>query len=163
MEPDQVVLGIIQAYMGRDVDHIWRKNQNVEAPKDDGIFIVVGTGESRFVGAKSEFNHDTLEAVQYTTMNTTIDIDICSRSREALERKEEVIMSLAAVPGQMAMESNNMKSSRVQAILDISAVEGSSALHRYRTGVIIDHMKSVSKSGSEYFDQFRETEVSSDD
>lgn len=158
-EADKTVLRVIRDYMQLNEDRIWLRNQNISAPTDNDLFIIVGEGTAQIVSVTSDFNESTGAEIQRILRYVPINIDVVSRSREAVERKEEVIMAFSSIIGQRYMEDENMKSMRAPDIQDISEVEASSSLHRFRVSVIISHVKERIIQDIDTFDNFRDPEV----
>ena len=77
-----------------------------------------------------------------------------SKNREAIERKEEVLMALTSFYSREQQELNSVKIFRTGNILDLSFIEAASAMHRFRIPVIMSNIKEKRKA-SPYYDKFR--------
>ena len=154
MLPDKVIQQLLVAFMGLPENQVVLYNQGFDVPKDDNLYIIIATGNSVTVGVKHDFIESTNEEKISTSKYTTLNIDIASHSRVALERKDEINMSLGSALGQNAANENNMKFFRTNTDNDLSAVEGAASLHRRRIPIIISHV--VTKTASvAIYDKFR--------
>lgn len=152
-DPDLIVCDIIQNQLGLDSQHIWAYDENIEAPKDSGIYVVVSTGTQKTIGVSSIYNPSTQQETQSISVAQELFIDITSKDRTALQRKEEVLMALGSVYSEQSQETNGVKITRGSNPLDLSFIEAASALHRYRISCFIFYVKTKTVAVS-YFDQF---------
>lgn len=158
MEPDKVLCEIIANQMTLDPGRVWVYDQNVDAPSDEDIYVVVSTGTTQVIGVKHRFDPDTNTEVQAAALSTTFNVEITSKNTDAKTRQHEVILALNSAYAQGLMEANGMRVFRTAQTLDLSFIEGASALHRYQIPVIIFHSK-VKQPATDYFDGFRKPEV----
>jgi len=141
MQPDQVLAKIIRTYMDLPEDRVVIYNGNFDAPKDPHIYILISYESGQTLGVKNEFNAKTeTETASIVTYNTYA-VEIVSKSREAVERKEEILMALHSQIGLRLAEENNVRIWRGGNILDLSAIEGASALSRYRVNIVVSGLK----------------------
>lgn len=155
MEPDDLVGIIIKNYMSLSSNNIWLKSQDIKAPTgEDYLWCVVGIRNEQILGQKGFLDPDTDEDVQQSTIVATIDIDLASRGEDAKTRAPEMIMALESIPAKQLMDENKMGVYRTMDILDLSAIEGAGALHRFRASVIVYRTKEIRKSTEQIFDKF---------
>lgn len=155
MEPDDLVGIIIKNYMSLSSNNIWLKSQDIKAPTgEDDLWCVVGIRNEQILGQKGFLDPDTDEDVQQSTIVATIDIDLASRGEDAKTRAPEMIMALESIPAKQLMDENKMGVYRTMDILDLSAIEGAGALHRFRASVIVYRTKEIRKSTEQIFDKF---------
>jgi len=140
-EVDVILANIIRDHMGIDGSRIALYNQNFNKPKDDDIFIVIATENKRVVGNVFNFDSDADEEVLSTTIYTTLNIEITSRDDSAKLRNHEILMAINSTLSQQAQEENNIRIYRTGSILDLSTIDGASALYRYQIPVIISHVE----------------------
>ena len=153
MTPEIVLCDAITEEMDLDDSRVVVYNQNYEPPKDHGIYITVSlqsrkiiSSVNKFVPADAEAEPPTMDReVKTVSMASTYAVEVTSKDESALERNHEVIMALTSDYAQRAMESNNMRIFRTGQIMDLSFIEGSSSLHRYRIPVIIHHIERKEK------------------
>lgn len=158
MAVDLILCDIITQELGIDPARVVVYNQNFEPPADQDMYVVVITGQFTPVGTVNRFDPDTDEEVKSITGYTELAVEVTSKSREAMERKEEIYMALISGYSVRQQEDNNIKIFRSGDLLDLSFIEGASALHRYRIPVRISSVK-TKRTAIEPIDKFREPEV----
>ena len=161
MAIDLILADIIQNELQINKDRISMYNQNFTAPSDPDIYIIISTGNTKILSSKTEYDGNTNEEVKGVVTYTQLNVDISSQSRDALLRKEEIIMALTSTYSVQQQELNTIKIWRNGDILDLSLVPGSSALHRYRIPVMISSVI-IKRTAVEYFDKFKPVEVVED-
>lgn len=161
MEVDLILAGIIVNELGINPARVVVYNQNWEPPADDDLYIILSTGQFTPLGVTNRYDPDTDEEVKSVTGYTEIAVELTSKSREALEKKEYVLMALVSGYSVRQQEDNQIKIFRSGDILDLSFIEGSSALHRFRIPVRISSVKTV-RTAIEPIDKFREPEVTNE-
>lgn len=162
MEPDYIVAKIIQDYMELPAGSVFFKDQNIKGLTSGALFLIVGIQTTKPIGVKSFIDPGTDEDVQQSSIMTTVSIDIVSKSDAAKTRHVEIPMALESVIGQQLMNENSMRVFRTAEATDISAVEGASALHRYRYSVIVSSMKEIRKSTTQIFENYAQPEVNNE-
>jgi hypothetical protein len=158
IEPDKILCDIIQTAMGLADGRVVAYSQNFDAPKDANIYVVVATGPTRVIGSSKRFNPSTNEEEKCISIAQTFNVEITSKNRDALNRKEEIVVALRSDYAQTKMEENQIAIFRTPQILDLSFIEGASSLHRYRIPVIIHLVKRYSNAVN-YIDKYQNTEV----
>jgi hypothetical protein len=147
-EPDKILADILTVFMALDPTRVVLYDENWNPPKDQGIYITIQTDQTETVGISQEFdgfagtNESSLSAFQRLTVNIT------SRDRSALQRKEEVAMALTSIYSQQQQELQQCRIFREGPILDLSFIEASKALHRYQIPVKIVYVKSIVLTGA---------------
>lgn len=157
-EPDIVLADIIQAKLSLSAERVVVYDQNFKAPKDKLIYVVISTGSDKIISNTNKFDDALNQQVQAIVMNTTFNVEITSKNEDAKLRRFEVLTAINSNEATRKAEDNNIRIFRTNTILDLSFIEGSSSLHRYRIPVIISHMVII-KSDTEYYDSFQSPEV----
>ena len=160
-EPGKVLADIIATDMGIPTSRIVLSNQNFKAPKDDDIYIVIIPDAGRVISAVNRFDPDTNEEVKTTTVSETYNVEITSRNTDARERRYEVNQAIISTYAERQAEDNNLRIFRTQQNINLSFIEGASALHRYRIPVIIYSMKEK-RTAIEPINKFPTTEVNNE-
>lgn len=158
MVPDKVLATIIKDEMSIPDGRIVLYDQNFKAPKDNDLFIIISTGLDNIISNTNKFDSVLNEQVQKISRNTTYNIEITSKNTDAKTRRHEVLMAINSNYAIRLMEENNIRIFRTPTIQDLSFIEGSSALHRYRISVIINNME-IKRSGTDYYEHFQKAEV----
>ena len=156
-DPDLILADIVQHELGLDNNHIWVYDENVEAPKDKGIYLVVITGVAKRVGTVNYFDSTTNEEVKSVSIMQEYAVEITSKDRTALQRKEEVDMAFISTYAVQQMELQQVQILRTGDVLDLSFIEASKALKRYRVPCVMFYVK-VKRTAVPYFNQFLPTE-----
>lgn len=130
----QIYIQILRQEMGLKADRIWIRDQNRLIPQDKGLFVIVGfvsgftVSNVTFMEQQTETQHQ----ISQVQIRENIQIDIMSRSNEALERQWEIIAAMQSFYSQQLQELNNFKIFRIpQSFINSSFAEGGSLLNRF--------------------------------
>jgi hypothetical protein len=156
MEADIMICDIITNDMNLNPKRVVVQNQNYEAPKDQSLYITVRTGSPKVLSVTNTYDNN--KEIKQTVNYIPIAINITSRNREAMERKEEVLMALNSTYSRQKQEEYQIKIFRPSQIMDLSFIEGSAGLNRYKIDCIVSQLKTVEKT-IDYYDKFRHEEV----
>ena len=154
----QVIANIIQAYMAIADDRVILKDEGFDAPKDDGIYVLVEYEGGKTLGIKSQVEPSTQVETMTRSSFENFAIEVISRGREATDRWQEAMMALFSVSGQQAAEAANCAFFRGGEPMDLSEIEGTGALRRYRIPIIVSNVQSKTASVP-MIDKFREPTV----
>ena len=141
MEPDQVLAKIIRTYMQLPEDRVVIYNGNFNAPKDPNIYILISYISGQPLGIKNGFDAESQTETASAVMFNTYAVEIISKNREAMERKEEILLALHSQIGLNIAEEHNIRLWRNSNILDLSAIEGAAALSRFRVNIVVSNLK----------------------
>jgi len=83
---------LIQDYMNLDNNHIYLYNNKWVIPKDGKLCVVVGTSQETPFFTSTTVQGTTEENTTLSSCN--LNINVFSRNREALYRKNEILMAL---------------------------------------------------------------------
>lgn len=166
IDPDIILCDIIATDTGLDPTRVVVYDQNWRPPKDDDIFIVVSTGTALVIGNTNRFKPADPGAepptvdreVKSVSSSTTYNVEITSRNTDAKDRRFEVLAAIGSDYSEQQQELNHMRIFRTNQILDLSFIEGRSALHRYQIPVIINSVQVFEKPIITY-DKFQQTEI----
>lgn len=158
----QNIVKILAKEMSLPANSIWIRDQNRLIPNDNGLYIVVGMVNAVTIGARSLMKtNDALQQVEAQEVNQreTIQIDILSRSNDALTRNWEVIAALNSIYSKQVQEAGFFKIFRIpSSFLNVSIAEGGSQLNRYSVTfpVFVWYRKTkvLTPDGGNYFDDF---------
>lgn len=139
----QLLAKLIQDYMGLPAGRVVLKNEGFDAPKDSGLYVLVEyDGALGLVGVNSTKNYTDDTEKMSSTAHERFAIEVVSRGPDATNRHKEVLFALRTVTAIRAMEDNNTSIWRSGEVLDLSAIEGSGALRRYRIPFIMSNIES---------------------
>lgn len=144
--PESIIRTILIEEMTLPTADIWLRDQNVDIPNDDGLYIVVGAIDENIIsntsqsfagtrptpGAPIDPNLPDMTEIQEVRLKTNIQIDILSRSVASLTRRWEVVAALASVTSRQAQEDNSFSIFAVPtSFVNTSATEGGSKINKF--------------------------------
>lgn len=134
----QIIIDILTNRMGLTANQIWLRDQNRVIPPEKGLFIVVGMVDAKVIGNVTSMTTETVNSISTqhelneVQMCEYTQIDILSRSNEALVRKWQVVAALQSFYSQQQQELNNFKIFRIPtSFVNTSEAEGGSFINRY--------------------------------
>lgn len=162
MNADEVLADIITNELEIDPSRVVLYDQNFKAPKDQDLYVTIATGPTQIIGGNQKFEPADPEAdpptvdreVKTVVKATTYNVEMSSKNEDAKYRNHEIIMAITSNDAQQKMEENNIAIFRTGQILDLSLIEGTSALHRFRIPVIIHSIERKEKA-IEVYDSFQ--------
>lgn len=131
---EQVIIDIITQQLGLAPAQIWVRNQDRKIPADDGLYVVVGMVDASPISSTSSTTstEDGMIETQKVIMVENIQVDLFSRSLDALDKRWEIMTALKSVYAQQAQEANYFKIYRMpRSFLNTSDTEGGSRLNRF--------------------------------
>lgn len=138
----QLLGTIINAFTGIPADRIILKNEKYDAPKSGGPYVLIDyDGAAGLVGINSHPDYTTSMETMTATAHERFAVELCGFDQEATDRKSEIPMALRSQMAIRAAEDNNCSIFVAGPTLDLSSIEGSSALRRYRIPVIISNIE----------------------
>lgn len=157
-EPDLLLADIITQFMGLDASRVVVYDENWSPPKDQGIYVTIQTDPSTPLGVSQVFDAATGKEESSVSIFQRLTVNITSRDRSALERKEEVVLALTSTLSQQVQEAQQMRFFREGPILDLSFIEASRALHRYQIPVIATYVK-IKSTTVDVIDKFQDVSI----
>jgi len=157
MEPDLILADIIATEMSLDSDRVVVYDQNFKPPKDQNIYITIAFQSSKIIGNNNRFNPTTEEEEQYISVSETYNVEMTSKNRDAVTKRYRPNMAIKSTYSQQKQEENQIRIFRTNTNIDLSFIEGTSSLHRYRIPVIINSTKLSDKS-IDIYDNFQAIE-----
>lgn len=134
----QIIINILTERLCLAPEQIWLRDQNRLIPDGKGLFIVVGMVDAKVIGNVTSMTTETVNSVtaqhelNEVQMCEYTQIDIFSRSNEALLRKWEIVAALQSFYSQQQQELNNFKIFRIPtSFINTSDAEGGSFINRY--------------------------------
>lgn len=157
----QLVCDIIQKSMGLNEGQVYLYNQKIDIPTDSQIYIAVGVISCKPFGNTKTSDGSGLgfRNIQSTNFQSLLSIDILSRSIEALNRKEELLMALNSQYSQTQQELNGFYIARLSsAFANLSEVDGAAIPYRFNISVNVQYQ--ITKTTPvDYFDSFQPVSV----
>jgi hypothetical protein len=154
--PEQLVCNIIQVGLGLSPNNIWQWDQKISEPTNGGMYVVVQVSSCKPFGNSTRFvgSDEGMTQVQSVNMCSTLSIDIMSRSREARDRKEEVVMALKSMYAEQQQEQYSFQLSTIPSgFMNLSKQDGAGMLYRFNISVRIQYFKTKTTPVA-YYDTF---------
>ena len=160
------MIRIIADFMALDADQIWVRDQNIDIPADERLYISVGMiGVPSSVHSKSEIEtrdiagQDVVFEINSLQRLETIQIDIMSRSIEAQQRNWEVVAAMKSIVGRQAQEENAFRIFEQSiSVVNTSDTEGGSKLNKITVTIpaYVWYKKEtqLSDTSGDYYDKF---------
>jgi hypothetical protein len=114
-------------------DHVSIYDQKWVIPDFDDMFLTIEYRNSRMIANRNIFDDSGSTPVEWQELNMleNIIVGVFSRTMEAFDRKEEVLMAIKSQFAQFLQEAYMFKIARAGEILDLSYLEGTAMLKRY--------------------------------
>lgn len=157
---------IIQREMGLAEGRVYLWDQKINQPTDSGLYVAVSVLRCKpFANTYTiDGSGSGLNAVQSVNMLATLSIDAISRSTEALNRKEEILMALGGIYSQSQQELNSFNIGRLPPggqFVNLSLVDGAAIPYRFNISMNIQYFFRKTKAVP-YFDDFSDVEVTTE-
>lgn len=159
--PIQLMCDIIQNQMGLSPGQVYVYNQKINIPTDNKIYIAVGvisckpfSNSNKSYGVGSGF-----QSIQSTNFQATLSVDILSKSIDALNRKEEIILALMSQYSETQQELNGFYIAKISsAFVNLSEIDGAAIPYRFNISINIQYQ--ITKTQPvDYFDSFQPDSV----
>lgn len=163
---EQVIIDILKNEMGFANENIWIRDQNKKIPNDTGFYAIVGLVDSQPYSSQSymESVYDENNEIQQVEVNRyhsrdNIQIDIFSRSNDAITRRWEIVAALKSIFATQQQEKYSFKIAALStSFVNSSNAEGGSQLNRFSLIIpcLVWYIKSkpLSPTGNLYYDDF---------
>jgi hypothetical protein len=159
----QLIGAIISNFTGIPESRIILKNEKYDAPKDGEPYVLIAyDGAAGLVGINSKKDYDASTETMSATTHERFAIELCGFGQAVTDRKNEIPMAMKSAAAIRAAEDAGCSLFVAGPTLDLSAIEGSSALRRYRIPVIISNIERKTIAAT-LIDKFPATETESEE
>ena len=163
--PESIVLNIIKSELSIPDGQIWIRDQNVDIPPDDELYVIVGATDEQIISNTSTVVPGTIAdpgaagmtEIQEARSRVNIQIDILSRNITSLQRRWEIVTALTSVISQQAQEANYFSIFAIpSAFINTSDTEGGSKINKFSITIAAHawYRKERVLTSSEYYDNF---------
>lgn len=160
--PLMLVRDIIVSEMGLSDDQAWLYQQKFDVPSDSRLYVSIGVLSNKPFGKSTRTGADGESADQSANWAATLSIDIFSRSTEALNRKEELILALNSLYAQTQQEANGFYIAKLPtAFVNVTDEEGSALVYHFNMSLVVQYSVTKSKPVA-YYDDFPDVETITD-
>lgn len=140
-EPDLILADIITRFMNIPAERVVVAVEGYDPPKDQGLYVTIQTDPTEIVGTSQDYDAATDTELSSISAFQRLTVQITSRNRDAINRKEEVVMALTSTYAQQVQELQQCRIFREGPLMNLSFIEGAGALHRYQIPVKITYVK----------------------
>lgn len=162
--PLQLVCEILQKEIGLEEGQVFLWDQKINIPTDSKLYIAVGV-----LSCKPFSNNlrprsvtGSLQADQYASFLATLSIDLLSRSQQANDLKEQVILALNSIYSQSQQEINSFYIAKISTgFANLSQEDGAAIPYRYNISVNMQYCATKIKAVP-YYDDFEQPSVATE-
>ena len=156
---EQNIIDILLSEMKLDKNQIWIGHQNYKIPDSKQMFIIVTMSDAKIIGNNNEVLPTTAGMTQNQGVAAAekIQIDIMSRSQEAIYRRWEILQALQSVFSEQQQEKLFFRIfSQPSSFINTSNAEGGSNINRFTIVITCHawHSKQVVLGSGDYYDDF---------
>lgn len=140
--PLQLFCDIIANQLGLSRDQVYLWDQKINIPIDDRLYVAVSILTCKPFGNSALPNGagSGLDFVQSTNFMATLNVNILSRSTQARDRKEEVILALQSYYAQSQQEINGFYVAKLPtAFVNLSQEDGAAIPYRFIISVNVQY------------------------
>lgn len=158
----QLLGRILAAYTGIPRDRIALKNEKFDAPKDGAPYLLIDyDGMAGMVGITSKKDFVAKTETMTLSAHERFAVELCGFGQATTDQKNWIPMALRSSQAIRAAEDANCSIFVAGPTIDLSSIEGSSALRRYRIPVIISNIERKTVA-ADMIDKFPAIEISSE-
>ncbi len=152
----QLVCEIIRREMGLNNNQCYLWDQKFDIPTDYRIYIPVSVLRCKPFGNTNKWDDASLQSLN---MHATLSVDILSRSIEALNRKEEVLLALNSDYSRQQQAANSFYVAQLSTeFVNLSQVDGAAIPYRFNISVGLQYFF-TKVSNVPYYDTFAQPEI----
>jgi len=143
---------IIAKQMNLSMDRVRLWDQKLFEPTDSGLFVAISVPSVKPFGNNNRFTDGVSE--QYVNCLATVEIEIISRSNEARDRKEQVLLAIGSQYSNQQQQANSFYIGRISTnFINLSPIDGAAIPYRYHISCLMQYCVSKDSAVS-YFDSF---------
>lgn len=158
---DVAIANIISTVMSIPETRVVCGGQDFDIPTDDDLFVVIYPdvgGNTVISNTKSHYENTSTGEFTELRYNNSVEnfvIEITSKNRDALNRKEEVLMALISDYSSNVQAKNGFRINRTNKIIPVPSIEPASLLYRFLIPIKVFNSKTIEVS-ADYYDKYRE-------
>lgn len=152
----QLVCDIIQTSLGLSPGRVYVYNQKIPEPQDSALYIVVSILSCKQFSSTNQWDGSGsgLNSNQSVNMQAMLSLDIKSRSTQARDMKELVVMALNSIYSEQQQEFNSFRVFNVSPnIQDLSELDGMAIPYHFNITCNIQYFIS-NITAAPYFSSF---------
>lgn len=154
-----LICDVIQNEMSLEDGRVYIFDQKKFMPTDEGVFVAVSMLSCKPFANNIEYDFTLDQQVQSSNFFASLQLDIISKSTEALLRKEELLMAMKSTYAEQQQELNSFHIGVISTnFVNLSQIDGTAIPYRFSITVNVQYQ--VKKIGSvPYFDSFEDPSV----
>lgn len=159
LEPLKLLCDVIATELGLDSDQVYIYNTKFTIPEDERMYISLAILSEKLFGNNNKQADvaGNFEEIQSSFHAVTLQIDIMSRTTEAMDRKNEVFRALKSTYSQRQQELNSIGIGRLPTSINaINVGDGAAIPYRFSASVVVHYMEFDSKDTA-YYDDFSQS------
>lgn len=146
----KVIADIISNVASIPADRVVIYSGDWIAPKDKDVYVILSIENIKRSSKTIKRDFETLQNTISGTFFGMLNVDIVSKDDTAIEQKETIALALSSDYAVEKMETNNIRIWENGTISDLSAIEGSGSLKRFRLTFIISYTKELTENLNYY-------------
>jgi len=155
--PLELFCDVIQTSMGLSQGQVYLYSQKINIPTDSRLYIAVGVRSCKPFGNSTQMVSGV--SVQSVNMMADLDINILSRSTDALFLKEQVVLALKSQYAEAQQEANSFYISTISnSFVNLSEIDGPAIPYRFVIGCRLQYF-TTTQTNTDYFNTFPTTQV----
>jgi hypothetical protein len=157
----QLVCDIIQTYMGLSQGQVYLWDQKINIPTDYRLYIAVGISSCKPFGNSNRVVNGI--SMQGVNMLARLDINILSRTADALNLKEQILLALNSTYAEQQMEKNSFQIAAIPTgFVNLSQIDGPAIPYRFVISTNLQYFV-PSTMPIQYFDVFAPVSILTND
>lgn len=152
----ELFCSIIQHEMDLERGQVYLWDQKINIPVDSALYIAVGVLSCKPFGNTRRMvgTVDALSEELSVNMQATLSVDILSRSAQARDRKEEVILALNSTYSQQVQNGNGFYIAPISSgFVNLSEIDGAAIPYRFNISVNIQYQVTKTRE-IDYYEEF---------
>lgn len=164
LSPMAVMGEVIRRYMDLEVGQVYLYNQKYKIPEDSKLYIAIGVLNSMpFANNTRYASTSGMDEIQSINVRDLVTINIMSRSTDALNRKEEVLMAFNSLFSRNAQDLNSISFAPLATqFVNLVRQEGSAMLYQFSITASLQYFKKKVKPVA-YYSEFSSPVVTTDE
>jgi hypothetical protein len=149
VNPLLLLASIVQSELALEDDQVYLWDQKIDIPPDSRLYVALAMVSCKPFSNDRSMRGDSkgLYEDQSTNFQATVQLDIFSRSTEARDRKEEVVMAFNSTLSQQTQEANGFYIAPVPSSFNnLSQIEGAAIPYRFTISVAIQYKVTKTKA-----------------
>lgn len=163
---EQIIVNILKTKMNLADNQVFIRDQNKMIPPNNGLHIAVGMIDAQVLSVvnSTTATYDGMSELIQAVMRENIQIDILSRSTEALYRRAEVLLALRSEYSEQQQEEYQFSIFAIpSSFVNTSSAEGGSYINRFTLTIACHTMSRSDNALTAPYDYYNDFRTRADD